>query len=1567
MAGELTALRKAAREHAALVDRREADVVAGMARVAEATTNTARLRANNRLATAALRLSEAHVRDALLDAIALVDPVAAIAGLEKTHPIAMLPVRLETRFRQRTGGWDLLVRVYPDQIHTDGHEPRLTETEAADGARYWRTGAADEPAAWAELVRAYGPERAAWIRRSTAAGATDPGRTTTPYTRAPRTILLPDRFWCVAYGGGKEMARTSGGPVRDPLAVGPEPTAALGPDGLDAGSRWLADFALAQQNGMALTLDLGLQGASGVDLLLVYGVKASITPAQAAQRLARVLDAHHYDDGLGFLAAGTATNNSSGNSSGDTDAARSGWSSSESAGADASHRIECEPSDVVPVGTGVTELARALATDGRRLAAALGVPAEHLAHVEGASSTTELDARAMILALWPGVAGYGLRQFLSASVPEPMATALRDHAANWVRPRGPLPTVRVGRQPYGVLPATSLARFVPPASDDGAIASMHAALQKLAAVWLDAAGSAPRMWAGDPAQAIAEILALSPVSLGYRLRREADKQLLGVLGALAQVDERETEMLDTLHQGLLTTAMKAIGKLSPNDKMTGLLAFDDAPRLARALVQGAPLSVTHQLVDNYIQFLRTASAGDILDAPNRADGPLLYLLLRASVLSQYLDDGSKLAELPMTREEMFDEFVVVDLPGHGPDGLLRDLLPKPPSGPPDVLGPKYGIGDVIRTVVERVGEEPVLRFDQPFGDKPTVFTREGEPAWPPPGTAPRITGTPGALPTPSAPLAPGAPPAPGAGSFPRAAPRDRTATESSASTAGRSSVGGESFAAGARLVFDSLPGKVKNVDLGMLDLAAALAHLEKLPSATLDRLLRETLDLGAHRLDAWVTSLATRRLGEMRSAQATGVHIGAYGFVHDLRPATAAGSGGFVHAPSVAHAVTAAVLRSGHLARGGTDELAIDLTSARVRVAHEILDAVRNGQRSGAVLGALFERALAKRSGQAAIGPARKAAPLAGSIGAGAVPGACDGEALLRAVDDGSVTATTIADQTGVPANQRAALRTAVTAALNELADAADAVADILMAESVHQLVGRNLPRAVAAMAASSGGRPPDEFDVDRIAPSGVGMSQKLAVVHRGPVPRLPIETARSLLDPFVDAWVANLLGPLTAATLVVTLDDGSQITVSLADTALAPLDVIAFSAPATAGTVSPLVRILSDLAATAAGRRDVVSVDASGVERFAGTARAVARVIGGARAFDPSDVAGEVTVDIGAVRDRVSSAIRYVDNALVDAEQLAAATAPVVVELRDGLDALQRGGVVQAVPVVPPGADREAALLHEQQQRGAAELRRRHDAAVAVLPAGTATDAETLNAYRTAATALVQEQVVLTLPLQAKPLDAALGRPPTVGGGTVADRQRAARALLHDAAAVRPIAAHLQRLRQVIQGRGDAAPAVDLLQFLADQPANEPWAGLGDPRRAATTQPAIGGGRTSVLTVDAALPTDAAAATMGLVLDEWSETVPAPVLTTALAVHANRPSNEAPQAVLVAVPPDTNVGWDQSVLETVLLEAFDLARIRAVDLPALPTLGQMIPMLHLPLAGLSFNKFLRWHDLVRI
>jgi seryl-tRNA synthetase len=72
-------------------------------------------------------------------------------------------------------------------------------------------------------------------------------------------------------------------------------------------------------------------------------------------------------------------------------------------------------------------------------------------------------------------------------------------------------------------------------------------------------------------------------------------------------------------------------------------------------------------------------------------------------------------------------------------------------------------------------------------------------------------------------------------------------------------------------------------------------------------------------------------------------------------------SGGFVHAPSLNHAATAAVLRSGYLAHrsaGGDQPFAIDLSSERVRRARWLLEGVRQGQSLAALLGYRFERGL---------------------------------------------------------------------------------------------------------------------------------------------------------------------------------------------------------------------------------------------------------------------------------------------------------------------------------------------------------------------------------------------------------------------------------------------------------------------------------------------------------------------------------------------------------------------------------------------------------------------------------
>ena len=178
------------------------------------------------------------------------------------------------------------------------------------------------------------------------------------------------------------------------------------------------------------------------------------------------------------------------------------------------------------------------------------------------------------------------------------------------------------------------------------------------------------------------------------------------------------------------------------------------------------------------------------------------------------------------------------------------------------------------------------------------------------------------------------------------------------------------------------------------DIKASLARLEMLSEETLERLLYETLDLYGYRLDAWITSLATRRLDEMRRQTPRGINVGGFGWLEAVKPAgprpaaevptgdegplsVDARSAGFIHAPSLNQAATAAILRSGYLSQQeGTSKLfAVDLSSERVRLAESLLGGIREGQPLGALLGYRFERGLHERGLDTFIAAFRRIAP----------------------------------------------------------------------------------------------------------------------------------------------------------------------------------------------------------------------------------------------------------------------------------------------------------------------------------------------------------------------------------------------------------------------------------------------------------------------------------------------------------------------------------------------------------------------------------------------------------------
>jgi hypothetical protein len=84
-----------------------------------------------------------------------------------------------------------------------------------------------------------------------------------------------------------------------------------------------------------------------------------------------------------------------------------------------------------------------------------------------------------------------------------------------------------------------------------------------------------------------------------------------------------------------------------------------------------------------------------------------------------------------------------------------------------------------------------------------------------------------------------------------------------------------------------------------------------------------------------------------------------------------------------------------------------------------------------------------------------------------------------------------------------------------------------------------------------------------------------------------------------------------------------------------------------------------------------------------------------------------------------------------------------------------------------------------------------------------------------------------------------------------------------------------------------------------------------------------------------------------GLLVDAWSEVVPAKKRTTAIALQVEQPSAAPPQAIVLAIPPDDAPAWTDDVVEAVVRETLELAKLRLVDTDALHEVGHYLPALY--------------------
>ena len=775
-------------------------------------------------------------------------------------------------------------------------------------------------------------------------------------------------------------------------------------------------------------------------------------------------------------------------------------------------------------------------------------------------------------------------------------------------------------------------------------------------------------------------------------------------------------------------------------------------------------------------------------------------------------------------------------------------------------------------------------------------------------------------------------------------------------------------------------------------------RLAALPTAELDRLLTETLDTCSHRLDAWITALATvPASAARRRRRGRPPGLGGYCFVENLRPAAAVppadqvtrracrrprrtprqaaslvprsrlppvqappGNGGFIHAPSMTQAATAAVLRSGYLShQGGTEDglLAIDLSSDRVRAALALLAGVQRGQPLGALLGYQLETAMHDAGRDVYIQPLRDAFPLvtgkltASAAASGGMSQVVDGLAL-----EGR--------------GRRARCRQAATGAPRTRGSRGPARTRTPCSRCSPHWTTRWTRSATWAWprpstrrcAATRTGRAGPSTASPRLSrcltrrwyprrAAGTDYTQRLCALLAGPPARAAgwagiAATPRSAAEPWLDAWVSALLpDPSAVSGTVSYTDGGTPVTavVRLSDLAAGPLDVLAMSRTSAQGGRSELdARLIYQVVPPSA--TDVtVSYPQElppgiGFADLLNVARTVADLIAGARALAASDLvpasgtAVAPGIDAGELNGRASAALTAV-TALVTGLAAAASGTLAPDDARDAMTAAAGYGLPGAIPPSRRGSGPDprlatlAAPLHDAMAARAAAMGRitlaADDPAPALAVLGAAFGGS-----------------LLVLPRFAPPdesLVTALGADPAQLGAT-------------DVA--------LARWRQQLTHVRDGVARFDLALLLAEVVAGAPPPPLrvaqlpataGDQWLALPLAPGASPGRGRLSVVAAVTGDVTASSWAGLYLDGWPERLPDSGQTTGVAFNAAEPSARAPAALLLAACPSPRAGWDDEVIAAVLRETLALARVRAVDLSSLAQAGQVLPALYFP------------------
>ncbi|MCD4779657.1 MAG: hypothetical protein K8S27_03795 [Candidatus Omnitrophica bacterium] len=1008
--------------------------------------------------------------------------------------------------------------------------------------------------AWRQLASSLGTRRAAYVSRTMLRDRNStPEEKTVNWRKPPKLKGLPDHFEVFAYRGSELVHHVQvippGGRISDNLSILAPPDVLQ--DGLfDDDSQWVVDFTAAETAGMAVKILMSDDDLrQGFSRLVVVGLRSG-SPEEGKALLEELLDGHRFTDGFGFVPYDTPTNN--------TPEARSGYLATESH-SESSFETEVQGSPLWHLPAYVDRYPTKYPTNAQTWGAALGlgVKNEVLRYVENSGDYTDAYASHLQAVLSPVLIRYLFDHMLPGVLEPGDAGRVATEFSYLVRARGPLPTIRIGNQPYGVLPVSSIGRKSAQrpfgwesSASLGGSAKMADKLQHVLtrlferwSKWARIKELVPRVTRdGDPDEELLQILSMQPTSIAYQARPFIGEDFISWLLIVSQ------------------------GRLYP-----------DALSADANLPTGEDVSAVSVLMDWYRQWKN-----------KQEDAAAILHNIGGTSSSEDSYSDKPLFRLSGWREGTADPIptTVGSDPDDVPENYLPAVLAEALSGGPAVTSQTL-LYDMIRRsqkLDNRTNTHLRTLLGSPIDELDTVTALDFfNSATTPEQIVERIRDDP---------------------DYGLGPPR----------------------AYGVRLslakrildIRNRLPGG-KFITLDQIDEIRGVGDdtwhdilysfpeipqtsgLRELYRPDYDSLFRQALDLCTHRLDAWLTACAYRRLRAMRGGAPEGIYFGAYCWVEDLVPSPnisihrgldffnrahhkehivervwdyrnhASGSKsqldglkklakeiielrdslsekqiksqdqlntiknryqvewqelllsfdrlseGYIHAPSTGHAATAAVLHNAFLTHknsnaSGQDgnSCCVNLHSDRVRRALRILEGIRQGQNLGALLGFQFERWLPNHL-RRYIDDFRKAFPTVSQRGSAesSIPvetvsarNVVDGAALARRWQQ-------LCDAHTGPSNSRPSVNTAfvdddpiatehdadLAVELDGVLDSLDAVGDVLLTEGVYHTVQGNYERGGAALEAASGNAPPPEIRSMETPISGTNLGHRVCML----------------------------------------------------------------------------------------------------------------------------------------------------------------------------------------------------------------------------------------------------------------------------------------------------------------------------------------------------------------------------------------------------------------------------------------------------------------------------------------